>query len=246
MQNATWSPGCTPAARRRRDRRLAAASSSANVVTAPVPAMRSAGLSRIRVDVRAGVHGTGRYPTVPSRDGSRSRAVRPAGALRVPRRRRRRRHPPRPHRAGDGVRPARPPGRRRARRARRPRRRLPGDDVRRAAPLPVRGPRLRRRRRALRRPVQLLPRRRAAASPWAADPPGHGDDRGRPPGRHRRRGGRHAAALPGPRRRRTPTPSPIRSPACPSIAAARGPASRRSPPGACRGRTATSSRPSHG
>ena len=32
MQNATWSPGCTPAARSSRDRRLAAASSSANVV----------------------------------------------------------------------------------------------------------------------------------------------------------------------------------------------------------------------
>ena len=33
MQNATWSPGDTPAALSHRDSRLAAASSSANVVT---------------------------------------------------------------------------------------------------------------------------------------------------------------------------------------------------------------------
>src|SRR5262245_2558476 len=45
MQNATWPPGCTPAARSRWARRLAAASSSANVTTAPVLAMMYAGLS---------------------------------------------------------------------------------------------------------------------------------------------------------------------------------------------------------
>ena len=69
-----------PADRSSRDSRLAAASSSANVVTAPVAAITIAGLSGWRVDVRAGVHGAGRYPTVPSRRWIRERSRSPGSS----------------------------------------------------------------------------------------------------------------------------------------------------------------------
>src|SRR5829696_7751873 len=69
MQNATWSPGCTPAARSTRDSRLAAASSAANVCTNPDPAITSAGLSgwvsrKAPGNIRRNVPRSGRSPAL--------------------------------------------------------------------------------------------------------------------------------------------------------------------------------------
>ena len=185
MQNATWSPGCTPAARSTLGQPVGRGVELGERLHRTGRGHDDGRLVGLRVDVGAGVHG---------RDGTRRYVRRmdpaptfgPAGcaspssspgdpALGAGR----------PGGAGDRRRCCvrRPTSTGALDRARPPRRRLPGADVRRAPPPPLRRPRVPWRPRALRRPAQLVPRPRPRPPDRAPDPARHGHDRGRPAGR---------------------------------------------------------------